>query len=139
MEKKTHKHQKVSRIFLWIGRGLGVIPILLFFIVFIPGLVTTYPKRHDTLGFYSLLPMVVFIGIGCIGYIISWGRKKGWEKPGYLIIISATLLMGLYLPIRLLILEGRLGDFGSAGIYLIIWGLPALFITLSSKLSAKDP
>ncbi|TFH30105.1 MAG: hypothetical protein E4G98_02680 [Promethearchaeota archaeon] len=137
-EKKNQKRRKTGQILLWIGRGLGIIPILLFCFIFLPELFKSFYNRHINSGFYQLLPMVIFLGVGGIGYLLSWWQKMTYRNIGRWIILCAVILMGLYVPMLNLILEGQLKEFDAAGMFLLIWGIPGTFIFIAYSFFEKN-
>ena len=137
-EKNISKRRKISRVLLWIGRVFGIIPILLFSFIFLPGLISSYPERQINSDFYEFLPMVILIGVGAVGYLLSWFEKKGWDQPGAWIMLCVMILMGLEVPIVKWIIEGQLRAFDTAVIFLFIWGIPGILIFIGSRLAMKD-
>ena len=81
--------------------------------------------------------MVIFLGVGGIGYLLSWWQKMTYRNIGRWIILCAVILMGLYVPMLNLILEGQLKEFDAAGIFLLIWGIPGIFIFIAYSFFEK--
>jgi len=115
----------------WIARIYGIFFIYLFIRVFSPPIVEGIIKKDYSRGYFELLPTTIMMGIGVIGYVVSWIKQKG-EIIGGRIMLGVGIAMGIYLPILHWITEGFPGDWGTAVIFFFMAGFPAiLFLTAS--------
>lgn len=134
---KIKKRLKITEhICRWIARIYGIFFIWLFIWVFSPQIVLGIIDNDYSGGYFELLPTTIMMGIGVIGYAVSWIKQKG-EKIGGRIMLGVGILMGMYLPILHWITEGFPGDWGVAVILFFLAGFPAILLLTASFLRAR--